>query len=48
VQLATRDVLRVSPGVVRSLEAGADGLEVLIFGPHIEGDAEVIADFWSE
>jgi hypothetical protein len=48
VQLATRDVLPVSPGVVRSLEAGTDGFEVLVFGPYIEGDAEVIADFWSE
>jgi uncharacterized protein YndB with AHSA1/START domain/mannose-6-phosphate isomerase-like protein (cupin superfamily) len=48
VELSARDVLRVSPGVVRSFEAGADGLEVLVFGPHIEGDVEVVADFWSE
>jgi uncharacterized protein YndB with AHSA1/START domain/mannose-6-phosphate isomerase-like protein (cupin superfamily) len=48
VELSARDLLRVSPGVVRSFEAGADGLEVLVFGPHIEGDAEVVADFWSE
>jgi uncharacterized protein YndB with AHSA1/START domain/mannose-6-phosphate isomerase-like protein (cupin superfamily) len=45
VELAGRDIVRVSPGVVRWLEAGTDGLEVLIFGPHVEGDAEVTTDF---
>jgi uncharacterized protein YndB with AHSA1/START domain/mannose-6-phosphate isomerase-like protein (cupin superfamily) len=48
VELASRDILRVGPGVVRSLEAGTEGLEVVIFGPHVEGDVEVITDFWSE
>jgi uncharacterized cupin superfamily protein len=46
VELSPLDALRVSPGVARSFEAGADGLEVLIFGPHIEGDGELVPDFW--
>jgi mannose-6-phosphate isomerase-like protein (cupin superfamily) len=46
VELAPLDAVRVSPGVVRSFEAGPEGLEVLIFGPHVEGDSEVVADFW--
>lgn len=48
VDLAPRDSVRVSPGVTRSFEAGRDGLEVLVFGPHMEGDAEMVPDFWGE
>jgi uncharacterized cupin superfamily protein len=48
VELVPLDAVRVSPGVTRSFEAGSDGLEVLVFGPRIEGDAEVIPDFWDE
>ncbi len=25
---------------------GDDGLEVLVFGPHVEGDAEMVPGFW--
>jgi uncharacterized cupin superfamily protein len=46
VELSPLDAVRVSPGVTRAFEAGADGLEVLIFGPHVEGDAETVPDFW--
>jgi mannose-6-phosphate isomerase-like protein (cupin superfamily) len=46
VDLAPLDAVRVSPGVTRSFEAGGDGLEVLVFGPHVEGDGEIISDFW--
>jgi hypothetical protein len=41
------DAVRVGPGVARSFEAGHAGLHVLIFGPRVESDAEVIHDFWS-
>lgn len=47
VGLQTHDAVRVAPGTTRSFEAGPDGLEVLIFGPRVEGDAEVVADFWN-
>ena len=46
VDLIQQDALRVSPGTARSFEAGPDGLEVLIFGPRVEGDGEMVADFW--
>ena len=48
VELAPLDAVRVSPGVTRSFEAGAEGLQVLIFGPHVEGDAEMVHDFWDK
>ncbi len=41
------DAIRVEPQVVRAFEAGPDGLEVLAFGPHHEGDGELIGDWWT-
>jgi len=46
IDLSPLDAVRVSPGVARAFEAGPDGLEVLIFGPHVEGDGETVPDFW--
>ena len=37
----------MSPGVTRAFEADRDGFEVLVIGPHVEGDAEIVDDFWS-
>jgi mannose-6-phosphate isomerase-like protein (cupin superfamily) len=48
VDLRQFDAVRVSPGTVRSFEAGPDGLEVLIFGARVEGDGEVVPDFWAD
>jgi uncharacterized cupin superfamily protein len=48
VDLAPLDAVRVSPGVTRSFEAGEDGLEVLVFGPRVEGDGEMVGDFWDD
>jgi uncharacterized cupin superfamily protein len=48
VELAPLDAVRVSPGVARGFEAGEDGLEVLIFGPRVESDSELVSDFWGE
>ncbi|MFZ0089809.1 MAG: cupin domain-containing protein [Solirubrobacteraceae bacterium] len=48
VELAPLDAVRVSPGVTRSFQAGSTALEVLVFGPHVESDAEMVNDFWSE
>jgi quercetin dioxygenase-like cupin family protein len=47
VELEPLDAVRVSPGVTRAFEAGDDGLAVVIFGPHVEGDGEMVQDFWS-
>jgi mannose-6-phosphate isomerase-like protein (cupin superfamily) len=38
------DAIRIAPWVVRSMAAGPEGLEVLVFGPRHEGDAETIQD----
>ncbi|MBV9337322.1 MAG: cupin domain-containing protein [Solirubrobacterales bacterium] len=46
IELGPLDAVRVSPGVARSFEAGSDGLQVLIFGPHVESDGEMVEDFW--
>jgi mannose-6-phosphate isomerase-like protein (cupin superfamily) len=46
VDLQQLDAVRVSPGVTRCLEAGPRGLEVLIVGPHVDGDVEMVDDFW--
>jgi mannose-6-phosphate isomerase-like protein (cupin superfamily) len=40
------DAIRVSPKVTRQFDAGSDGLEWLAFGPHREGDGEIIPDWW--
>jgi quercetin dioxygenase-like cupin family protein len=42
------DAIRISPPVARAFEAGPDGLELLVFGPHHPRDAEVIRDFWDD
>ncbi len=42
------DAIRVSPEVPRAFAAGPDGLELVAFGPHHEGDGEIVPDFWPE
>jgi mannose-6-phosphate isomerase-like protein (cupin superfamily) len=48
VELETMDAVRMSPSIVRALEAGPDGLELLAFGPRHEADGEImpIDGFW--
>jgi len=46
VELSPLHAVRVSAGVARAFEAGPTGLEVLIFGPHVDGDGEMVSDFW--
>lgn len=48
VEIRALDAIRVSPPVARAFEAGPDGLELLVFGPHHARDAEVIRDFWDD
>ena len=40
------DAVRIAPGSARAFEAGPDGLEFLVFGPHQTGDAVIERDFW--
>lgn len=39
-EVATRDVVRVEPQSWRGWEAGPEGMELLAFGEHVEGDDE--------
>ena len=48
VEISKLDAIRVAPGVTRAFEAGPHGLEFLAFGPHREGDGEVIQDWWTD
>ena len=48
VDLKALDAVRIAPPVVRAFEAGDDGLELLVFGPHHEKDGELIhEDVWA-
>jgi mannose-6-phosphate isomerase-like protein (cupin superfamily) len=47
VDLIELDAVRVGAGTARQLEAGPNGLQVLIFGSHVEGDVEQVPDFWT-
>lgn len=49
VELETMDAVRLAPSVVRALEAGDEGLELLAFGPRHEADGEIVPidGFWS-
>jgi quinol monooxygenase YgiN/mannose-6-phosphate isomerase-like protein (cupin superfamily) len=40
------DAIRVAPGTRRAFEAGTDGLELLAFGTHHAGDAEMLPGWW--
>ncbi|MBO9533912.1 MAG: cupin domain-containing protein [Solirubrobacteraceae bacterium] len=40
VDLAPGDVVRVAPEAWRGWRAGDDGLELIAFGTHVEGDGE--------
>jgi mannose-6-phosphate isomerase-like protein (cupin superfamily) len=46
VEIGPMDAIRIAPQVTRAFEAGPKGLELLVFGPHHAGDAEVVQDFW--
>jgi quercetin dioxygenase-like cupin family protein len=47
-ELRYLDAVRVDPKVARAFEAGEDGLELLVFGPHHEGDGEILQeDVWA-
>jgi mannose-6-phosphate isomerase-like protein (cupin superfamily) len=47
-EVGPMDAVRVSPKVTRAFEAGPEGLELLVFGPHHARDSEMVADFWGD
>jgi mannose-6-phosphate isomerase-like protein (cupin superfamily) len=48
IDVAPLDAVRIAPGVVRGVEGGPEGIEYLAFGPHHEGDGELVKgeEFW--
>jgi quercetin dioxygenase-like cupin family protein len=42
IELHPVDALRLSPAIARAFEAGPDGLELLVVGPHYENDGELL------
>lgn len=48
LELEPLDVLRVAPEVLRTWEAGPEGLDLLAFGSRIEGDAEFVQRWWTD
>jgi mannose-6-phosphate isomerase-like protein (cupin superfamily) len=49
VEVGPMDAIRVAPPVARAFEADDEGLEILVFGPHRDDDAEIIKeDFWGD
>lgn len=48
VEVGPMDAIRIAPRVTRAFEAGPDGLELLVFGPHLAGDSEMVQGFWGD
>lgn len=48
IEVGRLDAIRVAPEVTRAFEAGDEGLELLVFGPHAEADFEIVHDFWGD
>ena len=50
LELRQWDAVRIAPATMRNLEAGTDGIEVLLFGaPNAGfGDAEMAQGWWSD
>jgi mannose-6-phosphate isomerase-like protein (cupin superfamily) len=47
-EVVPRDVVYVAPNAVREWEAGEGGMEMLAFGGHAEGDAEMKPGWWTD
>jgi mannose-6-phosphate isomerase-like protein (cupin superfamily) len=47
IEIGPLDAIRVAPAVIRTFEAGPDGLELLAFGPRHAGDGELIQGWWT-
>ena len=48
VDLGKHDAVRVAPGVMRSFEAGSNGMEMLAFGARHDNDGEVVQGWWAD
>lgn len=48
VDIAKHDVVYVAPAAMREWEAGDDGLVLVAFGQHHDGDAEMKRGWWAD
>ena len=48
VDVAVKDVVYCPPAAMRGWQAGPDGLELLAFGQHLDGDGEVVQGWWKD
>lgn len=48
VDIGELDAIRIAPQVKRAFEAGSEGLSLIVFGPHRQGDGEILNDFWTD
>jgi mannose-6-phosphate isomerase-like protein (cupin superfamily) len=48
VDVGALDAIRVAPRTARAFEAGSEGLEFIVFGPHHPGDGQPVEDPWVE
>ncbi len=48
VDVVERDVVYCGPDTMRDWEAGPDGMELLAFGHHVEGDSEMQQGWWTD
>jgi uncharacterized cupin superfamily protein len=48
VDLKPLDAVRVAPGTPRGFAAGPEGLALLAFGEHTEGDPTMLPDIWND
>jgi mannose-6-phosphate isomerase-like protein (cupin superfamily) len=48
VEVGARDVVYCPPAAMRAWEAGDDGLELIAFGHHAEGDGEMEQGWWAD
>lgn len=48
IDIVELDAIRVSPEVVRSFEAGPEGVSLLAMGARHDGDGEVVAHWWTD
>jgi mannose-6-phosphate isomerase-like protein (cupin superfamily) len=48
VDVAIRDVVYCPPNAMREWQAGPDGLELLAFGHHVEGDTAMQQGWWTD
>ena len=46
LEVGALDSIRVAAEVARAFEAGPEGLELVAFGPHHDGDGESVNDSW--